>query len=195
LIDISAGTHEAAVGVRAYGDLLAGHHFWTSVVARYDHSLGSDVMIRVPDGTTNGYLPAYRATTAHRTLGTLLQVEATPRWAFNDFISLAAQYVYRHKSMDEYTFAPFTAGPSTETGGTTIAIDPAMAETNTDFTEHRVGGGISFSNARAVATGTGTIPFDVSFMHFQTVKATGGNVPKLFVDQIQMRVYTKLFGR
>jgi len=195
LLDVDAGTHSGAVGLRGYADLLLGSHFWTSIVARYDNPLGSDVTLRIPDSTGNGYLAAYRRATVHRTLGKMIEMEATPRWAFNDFVSLSLQYQYRHKAVDEYTGTPFTVGPTTQTGGATITIDPTLAGANTDLTEHRVGGGLSFSNARAASQGRGRIPFEAMYLHLQTVKGTGGYVPKLFVDEIQLRVYTKLFGR
>lgn len=187
--------HEGAIGVRGFADVLIGAHFWTSFVARYDNELGTDILTRIPDSTDNRFLPAYRRATVHRKSGNLLEIKATPRWAVNDFLSVSAQYTYRHKPADEYTGAEITAGPSSATGGATIMIDPSLAEVNTDFTEQRVGGGFAFSNVRKAIEGHTSIPFEVSYIHWQTVKASGGDVPKQFADQVRVRIYTRLFGR
>jgi hypothetical protein len=187
--------HEGAIGVRGFADVLVGSHFWTSFVARYDNELGTDIITRIPDSTGNGFLPAYRRAIVHRKSGNLLEIEATPRWAFNDFLSVSAQYTYRHKPADEYTGADIVAGPSVATGGTTITIDPSLAGLNTDFSEQRVGGGFAFSNVRKATEGRTSIPFEVSYIHWQTVKASGGDVPKQFADQVRVRIYTRLFGR
>ncbi len=42
--------------------------------------------------------------------------------------------------------------------------------------------------------GKARIPFEVSFIHMQTTSGSGGNQPKYFIDQIQIRLYTRIFG-
>jgi hypothetical protein len=163
--------------------MLIGPHFWTSVVTRYTAQFSNDEIVRVPTTSTQVIIPYDTRTPVSRKLGNILEVEATPRWVINNFLALSAQYLYRHKAQDEYTAndANSTADLSVLSEGTTL-------------TEQRIGGGISFSNLRAVNEGQAHIPFEVSYLHFQTVSGSNGNVPKVFGDQIRIRLYASVFG-
>jgi hypothetical protein len=178
LTDIGTGTHAAAVLARGYLDILLGGHFWVSGVARYAKATSDSMTVRYAPGVT--FPPASSATAVTRQLGNMLEIEATPRWVFNDFISLGGQYLYRHKTADSYT-----------AGG--VALPDLGA--GTDFKEQRVGGGIAFSNAHAVSQGKSKFPFDVSYLHTETISGTGGAVPKLINDQILIRLYWRLNRR
>lgn len=193
----STGTHEAAVGGRGYLDLLLGSHFWTSFVARYDHSMGSDLAVRVPamPDSAPGIVPVYRRMTVHRQLGNLWEFEATPRWVVNDFLALSAQYLYRRQQQTQYSGSTVTVGPNAQTGGVTVTVDPTTLGTGSAFREQRVGAGITFSNAYAASLRRAPVPFEVSYLHQQTIAGRGGNIPKLFTDQIAVRLYARIFGR
>ena len=190
---IGSGTHEWAIGARGYGDFLFGSHFWTSLVARYDFQIADDRIMRITATPRDIFAPLYTRATVHRQLGNLFELEATPRWALNDFFSVSAQYVYRHKPADQYTGTSYTVS-NAFTGGQTVTVDPTTLDLETSLTEHRLGGGISFSNLHAVSQGKARIPLEVSFQHLQTTSGSGGNVPKQTIDQMQMRLYFRLFG-
>ena len=194
LFDVPIGTHEAAVGLRSYLDILMGGHFWTSIVARYDKESGSDLTMRVPGPSDQPFTPLYRTATVHRVLGNLLEIEATPRWVVNDFMSLSAQYLYRRKPQDQYTGTPYTVSTDL-TGGVPVTVDPATLGAGTALRERRMAWGVSFSNLHAVSQRRASIPIEVTYMHVQTLSGMGNNIPQQFSDQIQMRLYAQLFGR
>ncbi|MEO8945300.1 MAG: hypothetical protein ABI338_02290 [Gemmatimonadaceae bacterium] len=175
LTDIASGTHAGAVLLRGYLDVMLGGHFWVSTVARYAKSTSDTMTLRYDPGVA--FPSASSAIGVQRTLGNFIQLEATPRWVFNDFVSIGGQYLYTHKSQDSYT-----------TGGTPLPI----LESGSDYTEKRVGGGIVFSNLHAVTQGKSRFPFEVSYMHSETIGASGGAVPKLITDGILIRLYWHL---
>jgi hypothetical protein len=175
LTDIGTGTHVAAVLLRGYADVTVGGHFWISAIGRYAKATSDSLTIRYAPGVA--FPSASTAAGVTRQLGNLFELEATPRWVFNDYISLGGQYLYRHKPVDEYS-----------AGGNAA---PAMG-LGTDFTEQRVGGGVAFSNAHAVSQGKSKIPFDVSYLHSETISGSGGALPKLVSDQILIRLYYRL---
>jgi hypothetical protein len=175
LTDIGSGTHAGAVLLRGYADVTLGGHFWVSTIARFAKATTDSETIRYAPGVA--FPSASSAIGVQRQMGNLFELEATPRWVFNDYISLGGQYLYRHKPADAYTTAG-TALPDLDAG--------------TDFTEQRVGGGIAFSNAHAVSLGKSKIPFDVSYLHTETVAGSGGALPKLISDQILIRLYYRL---
>lgn len=175
LTDIGSGTHVGAILLRGYADVTVGGHFWLSGVARFAKASSDSLTLRYDPGVA--FPSASSAIGVHRQLGNLVELEATPRWVFNDYISVGGQYLYRHKPVDSYI-----------AGG--IAV-PAMG-VGTDFTEQRVGGGIAFSNAHAVSEGKSKIPFDVSYLHSETIAGSGGALPKIINDEILIRLYYRL---
>ena len=70
-----------------------------------------------------------------------------------------------------------------------------MLNQETEASEHRLGVGFSYSTLAAYMRGKAGLPFEISYFHFQTTLGSGGNVPKLSQDQVQIRMYRKLFGR
>ena len=175
LTDIGSGTHAGAVLVRGYADLTLGGHFWMSTIARYAKATTDSLTLRYAPGVA--FPSASSAIGVQRQLGNLFELEAMPRWVFNDYISVGGQYLYRHKPDDGYTVGGLAA--------------PAMG-VGTDFTEQRVGGGIAFSNAHAVSQGKSKLPFDVSYLHSETIRGSGGALPKLINDEILIRLYYRL---
>jgi hypothetical protein len=175
LTDLASGTHVGAILVRGYVDLLLGSHFWVSGVTRYAKAASDSLTRRYMPGAV--FPSASSAINVDRQLGNLVEIEAVPRWVFNDYISIGGQYLYRHKPVDTYSVNG-NAAPDMSIG--------------TEFTEQRVGGGIAFSNAHAVSEGKSKIPFDVSYTHSETISGTGGAVPKLISDAIAIRLYYRL---
>ncbi|MFN2635651.1 MAG: hypothetical protein ABR585_01305 [Gemmatimonadaceae bacterium] len=191
-VDLGTGRGAKAVEGRVFGDLLLGSRFWQSVVLRLNKPFGDDQEMRIIDRPNEELAPVYRRQTVHRQLGTAFEFETSPRIVLNDFFAVSGQYVYRHKAQDHYT-GTFQIDSAT-TGFGAITLDASTLDLETETTEHRLGGGISFSNLYAFEEGKASIPFEVTYLHWQTVKGAGGNQPKFFTDQIQIRLYARLFG-
>ncbi len=175
LTDIGSGTHVGAALVRGYADITMGSHFWISAIGRYAKATSDSLTVRYAPGVA--FPSTSSAIAVTRQLGNLMELEATPRWVFNDYISIGGQYLYRHKPEDAYSVNG-------------VAM-PQMG-IGTAFTEQRVGGGVAFSNAHAVSLGKSRIPFDVSYLHTETISGSGGALPKLITDQILIRLYYRL---
>jgi hypothetical protein len=191
-IDVGTGRGAKALEGRWFGDVLAGSHFWQSFVVRFNKPFSDTQVMRIIDLPNLELAPLYRRQTVNRQLGTAFEFETTPRVVINDFFSVSGQYVYRHKAQDHYT-GTFTI-PAATTGFADITIDASTLNLETETTEHRLGGGISFSNLYSFDQGRAKIPFEVTYLHWQTVKGAGGNQPKFFTDQVQLRLYARIFG-
>jgi len=191
-IDIGTGRGTKSVEGRWFGDLGVGSHFWQSFVVRFNKPLADDQVMRITDVPDEVFAPIYRRQMVHRALGSALEFETTPRLVLNDFFSVSGQYVYRHKAQDHYT-GTFTI-PAAVTGFSDVTLDASTLDLETETKEQRLGGGIAFSNLYAFDQGKAKIPFEVTYLHWQTVKGSGGNQPKLFTDQVQLRIYTRIFG-
>ena len=175
LTDAGSGTHVAAVLMRGYADLSLGSHFWMSGIGRFAKTASDSLSIRFAPGVA--FPSASSIIGVSRQTGNVTELDVVPRWVFNDFVSIGGEYLYRRKPADQFT-----------SGGILV---PALSA-GTEFTEQRVGGGIVFSNAHAVSLGKSRIPFDVSYLHTETIAGTGGAVPKLVNEQILIRLYFRL---
>ncbi len=191
-IDIGTGRKASALEGRVFTDILLGSHFWQSFIVRYNHPLADKETMRIIDLPNLELAPIYRRQQVNRALGNTLEFETNPRWVVNQYFGVMGQYVYRHKSEDHYTGS--FAIPAATTGYADITINAATLNLETEQTESRFGGGLSYSNLYAFEQGRAKIPFEVTFLHWQTTKGSGGNQPKFFTDQIQLRLYARIFG-
>jgi hypothetical protein len=191
-VDVGTGRGVTAFEGRWYGDLLLGSRFWQSFVVRFNKPFSDKQEMRIIDLPNQELAPLYRRQTVDRSLGSAFEFETTPRIVLNDFFAISGQYVYRHKNQDHYK-GTFTI-PAATTGFADITLDASTLDLETETKEHRVGGGISFSNLYSFEQGKAKLPFEATYLHWQTVKGWGGNQPKFFTDQIQLRLYAKLFG-
>ena len=148
--------------------------------------------MRILDRPNEELAPLYRKQTVHRQLGSAFEFETAPRIVVNDFLAVSGWYMYRHKQQDHYT-GTFTI-PAATTGFADITLDASTLDLETEQTEHRFGGGVSFSNLYSFEQGKARVPFEVTYLHWQTMKGSGGNQPKFFNDQIQLRLYARIFG-
>jgi hypothetical protein len=159
------------------------------VVGRYGAQLVDQRTYRIPDVARNPFIMKYREQVVSRDLGDYIELEASPRWVYNDYLSLSANYLYRRKGEDKYTGVFTTEDPS----GEPITLDASILGVGTEQREQRIGGGASFSTLRAYDQGRSRIPIEVQFSHWQSISGSGYS-PKQFTTQIQMRYYTRLFG-
>ncbi|HWL39017.1 MAG TPA: hypothetical protein VNO75_02170 [Gemmatimonadaceae bacterium] len=190
-IDIGGGQGQTDLEGRVFADVLVGSRFWQSFVMRYNNQLADEQVMRITDLPNRNLAPLYRRQKVKRNLGNIFEFETTPRVVVNDFFSVSGHYVYRSKSEDKYegTFVI----PAAVTGFSDVTLNAATLNLETEQKEHRLGGGLSFSNLYSFDQKRARIPFEVTYLHWQTVKGQG-NVPKAFTDQIQLRLYARLFG-
>jgi hypothetical protein len=191
-VDLGTGRGAKAVEGRWFSDLLVGSRFWQSFVLRVNKPFSDQQEMRIIDLPNEELAPLYRKQRVDRSLGTAFEFETSPRIVVNDFFAISGQYVYRHKAQDHYT-GTFTI-PAAVTGFSDLTIDASTLDLETETSEHRLGGGISYSNLYAFDQGKAKVPFEVTYLHWQTVQGSGGNQPKFFTDQVQIRLYARIFG-
>ncbi|HEX6048481.1 MAG TPA: hypothetical protein VFZ21_04410, partial [Gemmatimonadaceae bacterium] len=131
----------------------------------------------------------FREQEVGRDLGDYVEIEATPRYVYNDYLSLSAQWTYRRKAEDTYT-GTFTVE---DADGEPVMLDARVLGVDTELTEQRVGTGLSFSTLRAFDRGRARLPIEVHLFHTQVVSGSG-YAPKRFASQVQVRYYARMFG-
>ena len=189
IADIGTGDGQTDIEGNGAADIVVGRRFWASVVARYGVQMADERRMRIPDVVRNPFVAAYREETVSRNLGDYIEVQATPRYVYNDYLSASVNWTYRRKGQDTYTGTFSVNGPDNKP----IALDASILGTDTEQTEQRVGGGASFSTLRAFDRGRARLPLEIQLLHWQTLSGSG-YVPKQFSTSIQLRYYTRLFG-
>lgn len=191
-IDVGTGRGAMAIEGRWFGDILVGSRFWQSFIVRFNRPFADEQEMRITDLPNEQLVPVYRRQAVERQLGSTLEFETSPRIVVNDFFAISGHYVYRHKGQDHYkgTFVI----PAATTGFADVTLDASTLDLETETREHRLGGGVSFSNLYSFEQRKARLPFEVTYLHWQTTKGSGGNQPKFFTDQIQLRLYARIFG-
>lgn len=69
-----------------------------------------------------------------------------------------------------------------------------MRDGDVSGARHLVGGGVSVSTLAAYRASGGPLPLEMRFTHLEALGGAAGT-PKFFRDQIEVRVYYRLFGR
>lgn len=200
-VDVGTGGGQNDLEIRSANDLLFGGHFWISLTGRAIRQLKDTKTMRISDRPERTLTAFWRRQNVQRDLGDYVEFEANPRYAINNYFQVTGHYFYRKKAEDKYTgrFEIDTAvtgysDPTSPVPGK-IVIDASTLNLETAQVEHRMGAGLSYSTIAAFEQGKAKIPFEVTYLHFQTTLGNGGNVPKLFADQLQLRVYMRLFGK
>ena len=189
ILDIGTGDGQTDLEGNGAADIVIGRRFWTSIVARYGVQMADERRLRIPELARNPFVAAYREETVSRNLGDYMELQATPRYVYNDYLSASANWTYRRKAEDTYTGTFSVNGPQ----NTPVSLDASILGTDTEQSEQRVGGGATFSTLRAFDRGRARVPLEVQLLHWQTLSGSG-YVPKQSSTQIQLRYYTRLFG-
>lgn len=187
--DIGTGDGQNDIEASAVMDVLVGRRFWASVLARYGLQLADRQTVRIPDAPRAVLLGAWRQQLVDRDLGDYIELQLVPRYVYNDYLAVGALWTYRRKAEDTYTGQFEVSDPS----GERVRLDARVLGMDTEQSEQRVGGGVTYSTVRAFQRGRTPIPLEIELLHTQSVSGSGYR-PKRFTTQLQLRVYSRLFG-
>lgn len=191
LLDQGTGTGSSALTLRSTTDVILNARFWASVSVAMTQGTRSTERIRVPSAADDALLESWREADVPVTPGRLLDASFTPRWQLNDYIGLGASWRYRKKSADSYAIDSTVTGPY----GTSATLSGAALDATSAFDVQQIGWYATFSTLSARARGLSGLAFEVSYSHEQAVSSGSGIVPKTWLDRLEVRYYTRLFGR
>ena len=177
---------------RWFSDLLIGSRLWESFIFRFNKPFADDQTMRIIDLPNEELAPLYREQKVHRQLGTTFEFETSPRIVLNDYLALSGWYVYRNHKQDDYT-GSFTI-PAAVTGFSDITINAATLDLETRRRSTDLAAGSHSRICTRSSRGRRRFHSRCTYLHWQTVKGAGGNQPKFFTDQVQLRLYARIFG-
>jgi hypothetical protein len=191
LVNIGTGDHQNDVEVRALTDIGVGTRASVTTVLRFTMQSASSSRMRIASSPADPFPEAFRTSTVTRDPGDEMAVDVYPRLTLSDAMSFAAHYGYRSRGADAYSGSVTGTNPA----GATVTANASALDAGTEAHEHRVGLIVAYSSVASWTAGRAPWPLEISISHFQTTAGSGGTVPKLAFDQVQVRWYWRPFSR
>ncbi len=117
---------------------------------------------------------------ARETLGQRTELEIAPRFALGDFFGVSGAYLLRRIGASSLV----SNQPSPDRV-------PALLETTTRPTLFQAASvGVSFSTLASYVRGRSRLPLEVLYTHTLPVSGSGGIVPAVSTDRLELRIYT-----
>ena len=186
LYDIGTGYGQMGVEAGAAADVRLGRRFLLTGVGSYTLQLGSVDVARVANPTNSPYPLTWQGSGTY-SAGNVLSVLAIPRFRVAPAFSLNGLYELRRVGADRYVT---TTAASVDSSG--VPAFPDDTRGASAATEHQLGFGFSYSTVLESDRAPGRLPFEMTFNHVETLRATGGPIAKTFRDQVELRVYLPL---
>jgi hypothetical protein len=178
--DVPIGEGANALLARSTTDVLFNRWAWMSATIRAVRPLSDQMATVMPLRDEGGTFAApVSATSATRALGPRLDVELAPRVAIGEFFGLSAAYLLRRWGSDDFT--------STATSGTATTVQQ-FATPSRSLSAAALG--LSFSTLSSYVRGRSRFPAEVVYTHTIPLAASGGELPAVASDRLELRVYT-----
>lgn len=178
--DVPIGEGANALLVRSTTDVLLNRNAWVSATVRAVQPFADRIAMVLPyrdDAAT--FSPSLAVASAARTLGNRLELEIAPRYSIGEFFGVSGAYLLRHWSSDS-----FDADGSAENS----AIPQRVTVPSRTLSAAAVG--LSFSTLSSYVRGRSRFPAEVIYTHTVPLAASGGEVPVMATDRLELRVYT-----
>lgn len=182
IFDRSTGYGQHGMIVGGAMDVQFSPRYYGTLIGSFTKQLGTVDVQRVPNAV-NAVLPITPRLPGTYSAGDLVELTAIPRIRLGGYLSLDAIYSLTRTGADTYTLTPIE---SPDAAPVTPPIAPYGVAA---ATTHQLGFGFSYSTVVGNDRGPGRIPFEASFRHVETLSASGGPAPKIFLEQLQLRVF------
>ena len=182
LFDNSTGYGQNGVIVGGAADLQFTPRVYATALGSFTKQVGSINVLRVPNAE-NSALPLTTRTPGTYSAGDVVSITLLPRYRLAGYLSFDGIYSLSRVGSDSYT-----PGAIVDSVGTPV-IPPTTPYGFVSTTTQQLGFGVSYSTLVGNDRGPGRIPFEASFRHVETISASGGPAYKVFIDQLQLRVF------
>lgn len=192
-IDLGTGSGHDAIALHSITDVILSERWWASVGLGWARGAEHERVIRVPRITGVDLIPA-ASQPVRITPADMLELRVAPRWNINDYFGIGAEWRYRSRGNDDLVFLnSVDALPSPPPP--TLNYGDAAMNTPSNSNEQRWAWTLSYSTLAAESRGKAGLPIEIGYTHEQSVGSSRGVVPRRWEDRIQIRYYTRLFGR
>lgn len=193
LIDLGTGSGHDAIALHAITDVIVNARFWASVSLGWARGAEHERTLRLPLLRSVELIDPIRLTRVAITPADMFELRVAPRWQFNDYLGVGGEWRYRTRGEDG--IRAIDPAATTVIPGATINYGDGALQTPSDANEHRWAWTFSYSTVGSASRGVARLPLELLYTHEQSVGSSRGIVPRRWEDRVQLRVYTRLFGR
>lgn len=177
--DVPIGEGANALLLRSTTDVVLTPSFWVSATVRSVSPLSDAVAIAQPFRSDLTVFEPIGVNTATRSLGSRVELELAPRLSIGQFFGVSGAYLRRRWGADRYTGV-----------GTPTAPAAATSYETPSRSVNAVAVGVTFSTLASYARGRSRFPAEVLYSHTTSLAGSGGTVPAVSSDRLELRVYT-----
>lgn len=183
LYDVGTGTGQNGVIAGVAADVQGGRWLALTTIGSYTAQLGT-VPVGARPAPLGDVIPLLAPWKGTYTAGNVLSLAAVPRLRVTRYFTLDGVYVLQRQAAAAFTPAQ---GAATASDSALALLTGAAPYTGT--TAHQVGAGFSYSTVAAPDRAPGGLPAEVSFRHVETISGSGGPVPKVYQDRIEVKLF------
>ncbi len=176
--DVPIGEGANAVLVRSTTDFVWSRRLWLSATLRAVKPLSDDVAVVLPFRDAAGLFAPVTIGQATRALGVRYDLELAPRFAIGQFFGISGGVLLRHWGEDSYR----TVSADSVTGGVQTSTAPSRSLRAFSV-------GATFSTLASYMRGRSRFPAEVIYTHTEPFGASGGTVPAIATERLELRLY------
>lgn len=191
-IDLGTGSGHDALGLRSFTDLVLNDRFWATMSLGWARGAAYDRVLRVPDAAGIEWLEPWRQTAVRVTPGSVFDLRVAPRVILNDYFSVGGEWRWRSQAQSRHDLASPAVQDFT---GRDYLLSGAVLDAQSAWNEQRFAWSVSYSTLAGFRRGVARLPFEIGYTHEQSIGSSQGIVPRRWEDRVQLRAYTRLFGR
>jgi hypothetical protein len=185
LFDNSTGYGQPGATLGAAADVRFTRRVFLTTIGSYTMQFGTIDVARIANAG-NAMLPLTFPLSGTYSAGNEASLTIIPRYRLGGLFSVDGIYSLKHIAADKYTYS--LAGydpPSDDLLGLPLTPPGAASATG-----QILGFGFTYSSSLNERN-PGRLPYEASFRHTETIAATGGPIAKMFVDQLQLRIFIR----
>lgn len=192
-IDLGTGSGHDAIALQSITDVIISDKWWATVGLAWARGAEHERVIRVPLISGLDLIRPDRQVPVRITPANMLELRVAPRWNVNDYFGIGAEWRFRTRGEDEVV-AIRSPGILTPAGA---SVNDGYGGMNTpsNSNEHRWAWTLAYSTLAAESRGKAGLPIEIAYTHEQSVGSSRGVIPRRWEDRIQIRYYTRFFGR
>lgn len=178
--DEATGAGANALLLRSTTDLVLSRRFWVSGSIRVVKPFADDRVVALPLRTDSTIFAAFGFGSARQTLGQQTELEIAPRFALGDYFGVSSAYLVRRVGASSVVANAPSPGAA-----------PLLLQRTSGATLFQAGSvGVSFSTLASYVRGRSKLPLEVLYTHTLPVRGSGGFVPAVSTDRLELRIYT-----
>lgn len=193
IIDLGTGSGHDAIALHAITDVIVNERFWATVALGWARGAEHERTLRLPVRRGDDLIDPFRLTRVSITPANMWEMRVAPRWQFNDYLGVGGEWRFRARGED--AVRSIDPAAMMVIPGVPLNYGDGAMQTPSDANEHRWAWTMSYSTLGSNPRGVARLPLELFYTHEQSVGSSRGIVPRRWEDRIQLRFYTRLFGR